>query len=86
VGAQAASPDARERSRPIRRERALTAVAHPLIAALCLVLVLEGLFLFAAPQAWQRMAEQMRQLEPRQLRIIGGVMVGIGLLVLKITS
>jgi uncharacterized protein YjeT (DUF2065 family) len=57
---------------------------HLFAAALCLVLVLEGLFLFAAPQAWQRMAEQMRRLDPRQLRLIGGVMVAVGLLVLKL--
>ena len=57
---------------------------HELTAALCLVLVFEGLFLFAAPHTWQRMAEQMRQLEPRQLRVIGGVMVGIGVLMLKL--
>jgi uncharacterized protein YjeT (DUF2065 family) len=61
-------------------------MAHHLAAALCLVLVLEGLFLFAAPRAWQRMAEQMRQLEPRQLRVIGGVMIGIGVLVLKLVN
>jgi uncharacterized protein YjeT (DUF2065 family) len=57
---------------------------HEFAAALCLVLVLEGLFLFAAPHAWQRMAEQMRQLEPRQLRMIGGVMMGVGVLALKL--
>ena len=61
-------------------------MSHPLAAALCLVLVLEGLFLFAAPQAWQRMAEQMRRLEPRQLRMIGGVMLALGVLVLKLVS
>jgi uncharacterized protein YjeT (DUF2065 family) len=59
---------------------------HDLLAALCLVLVIEGLFLFAAPQAWQRVVEQMRQLEPRQLRIIGGVMVGVGVLVLQLVN
>ncbi|HOV58977.1 MAG TPA: DUF2065 family protein, partial [Rhodanobacteraceae bacterium] len=32
-------------------------------AALCLVLVIEGLFLFAAPGLWKRMAEQLRQLD-----------------------
>jgi uncharacterized protein YjeT (DUF2065 family) len=32
-------------------------VTHELLAALCLVLVIEGLFLFAAPKAWQRMVE-----------------------------
>ena len=57
---------------------------HEFVAALCLVLVFEGLFLFAAPNAWQRMAEQMRQLEPRQLRMIGGAMMGIGVLALKL--
>jgi uncharacterized protein YjeT (DUF2065 family) len=57
---------------------------HAFAAALCLVLVLEGLFLFAAPQAWQRMAEQMRRLDPRQLRLIGGIMVAAGLLLLKL--
>jgi uncharacterized protein YjeT (DUF2065 family) len=59
---------------------------HDFLAALCLVLVIEGLFLFAAPQAWQRVVEQMRQLEPRQLRIIGGVMVVIGVLVLQFVN
>jgi len=57
---------------------------HEFAAALCLVLVFEGLFLFAAPNVWQRMAEQMRQLEPRQLRVIGGVMVAIGMAMLKL--
>lgn len=57
---------------------------HEFVAALCLVLVFEGLFLFAAPNAWQRMAEQMRQLEPRQLRMIGGVMMAVGVLALKL--
>ncbi len=61
-------------------------MTHPLAAAVCLVLVFEGLFLFAAPQAWQRMAEQMRQLQPRQLRIIGGVLVAIGVLALKLAG
>jgi uncharacterized protein len=59
---------------------------HDLAAALCLVLVLEGLFLFAAPKVWQRMAEQMRQLDPRHLRIIGGVMIGIGVLALQFVN
>jgi uncharacterized protein YjeT (DUF2065 family) len=61
-------------------------VTHELLAALCLVLVIEGLFLFAAPKAWQRMVEQVRQLDPRHLRIIGGVMVGVGVLALKLVN
>lgn len=59
---------------------------HDLAAALCLVLVLEGLFLFAAPHVWQRMVEQMRQIEPRHLRVIGGVMIGIGVLALNLVN
>ena len=59
---------------------------HNLFAALCLVLVIEGLFLFAAPRTWQQVVEQMRQLEPRHLRIIGGVMVGVGVLVLQLVK
>ncbi|MEO7324768.1 MAG: DUF2065 family protein [Dokdonella sp.] len=55
-----------------------------LAAALCLVLVFEGLFLFAAPAMWKRMAEQLQQIDQRTLRMIGGGMVLIGLIALKI--
>jgi uncharacterized protein YjeT (DUF2065 family) len=55
-----------------------------LAAALCLVLVFEGLLLFAAPRAWKRMAEQMQQIDPRSMRMIGGAMVLVGLVALKI--
>lgn len=55
-----------------------------LAAALCLVLVIEGLFLFAAPRTWKRMAEQMQQIDPRSLRMIGGAIVVVGLIALKI--
>jgi uncharacterized protein YjeT (DUF2065 family) len=57
---------------------------HDLLAALCLVLVIEGLFLFAAPGVWKRMAEQMQQLDAARLRVIGGVLAGIGLLALQL--
>jgi len=59
---------------------------HDLLAGLCLVLVLEGLILFAAPKVWKNIVEQARELEPRQLRIIGGVMVGIGVLALRLVN
>lgn len=54
-----------------------------LSAALCLVLVIEGLFLFAAPGAWKRMVEQVRSLDERSLRIVGAAMVVIGLVALR---
>ena len=59
---------------------------HELLAALCLVLVCEGVFLFAAPRFWQRMAEQARELAPRQLRTIGAVLMLLGVLLLKLVS
>lgn len=51
-------------------------------AALCLVAVLEGLLLFAFPEAWKRMAEQLQELETRQLRTIGAAILGVGLVAL----
>ena len=57
---------------------------HDLLAALAMVAVLEGLLLFAAPDYWKRMAEQLQQLPIRQLRIIGGVLVLVGLISLQL--
>jgi uncharacterized protein YjeT (DUF2065 family) len=55
-----------------------------LAAAMCLVLVIEGLFLFAAPRLWKRMAEQLQQIDEKTLRMIGGGMVVAGLVVLQV--
>ena len=49
-------------------------------AALCLVAVIEGLFLFAAPGAWKRAAEQLHALPDEHVRRIGGVVLILGLL------
>ena len=49
-------------------------------AALCLVAVIEGLFLFAAPGAWKRAAEQLQALPDEHLRRIGGAVLALGLL------
>jgi len=54
-----------------------------LVAALCLVVVLEGLLLFASPGAWKRMAEQLQRVDDRRLRVIGGVMIALGLIALR---
>ncbi len=53
-------------------------------AALCLVLVIEGLFLFAAPGLWKRVAEQLQQIDERTLRMIGAGMIVVGLVVLQV--
>ncbi|WP_287595603.1 DUF2065 family protein [Thermomonas sp.] len=49
-------------------------------AALCLVVVIEGLFLFAAPGAWKRAAAQLLNLPDEHVRRIGGVVLILGLL------
>jgi uncharacterized protein len=53
-------------------------------AALCLVLVVEGLFLFALPSVWKRMAALLQGIGERELRITGAVMIAIGLLALQL--
>ncbi len=52
--------------------------------ALCLMAVLEGLLLFALPDAWRRAAEQLHAMPNRQLRAVGAVVVAAGLLSLLI--
>ena len=51
-----------------------------LLSALCLVAVLEGLFLFVAPRGWKRAAEQLQRLPDRSLRVVGAAVVGVGLM------
>lgn len=55
-----------------------------LLAALCLVLVIEGLLLFASPAGWKRMMDQAMQLPESALRRYGAVMVVIGLVALQL--
>ena len=55
-----------------------------LLAALCLVLVIEGLFLLVAPGAWKRMAAQLTLTPESVLRIGGGAMIVAGLIALQL--
>lgn len=64
------------------RARARPARMNDLWAALCLVAVLEGLVLFAMPDAWKRMAEELHGRSARELRTIGGAVLIAGLLAL----
>ena len=52
------------------------------LAALALVLIIEGLVLFAAPKAWKRMVAQLLPQPERQLSAVGGFMVIAGLIAL----
>ena len=44
-------------------------------AALCLVAILEGLVLFAAPRGWKRAAEQLQQMPDEHVRRVGAVVL-----------
>lgn len=52
---------------------------NDLWAALCLVAVIEGLVLFAAPGAWKRLMAAALEQPERQLSTLGGVMVIVGI-------
>lgn len=51
-------------------------------AALCLVAIIEGLFLFIAPGGWKRAAEQLHAMTDTNLRTVGGVILMIGIIAL----
>ena len=59
-------------------------MSHDLAAALCLVLVIEGLVLFASPRGWQSLMREALKMEPRSLRICGAVVMAAGLLFLQL--
>lgn len=54
-----------------------------LLIALCLVLILEGMLLFAAPKHWQKMMLELAQHQPKHLRAIGGAVIVVGLILLQ---
>ena len=53
-----------------------------LLAALCLVMILEGTLPFAAPRLWRRMARDGSEMSESTLRLVGGGLMGFGLLCL----
>jgi uncharacterized protein YjeT (DUF2065 family) len=53
-----------------------------LLAALALMLVLEGLLPFLNPAGWRRVFGQLASSGDRQLRVGGAVCMGLGMLLL----
>jgi uncharacterized protein YjeT (DUF2065 family) len=53
-----------------------------LLAAFALYLVIEGLLPFANPEGWRRSLQMISQLNNRQLRIFGLVIIVAGLMLL----
>ena len=54
--------------------------------ALALVLILEGLLPFVAPRVWREGFRRVTELTDGQLRFVGVVSIGIGLLGLYLLS
>jgi uncharacterized protein len=50
------------------------------LAALCLVVVIEGLMPFLAPKAWRETMMKVAQFNDGQLRMIGLICIVLGLL------
>jgi uncharacterized protein len=51
-----------------------------ILAALCLVLVVEGLMPFLAPKAWRETVTKVAQFSDGQLRTVGLICIVVGLL------
>jgi uncharacterized protein len=51
-----------------------------ILAALCLVLVIEGLLPFLAPKAWRETMMKVAQFNDGQLRMVGLICIILGLL------
>lgn len=56
---------------------------HPFIAALALVLIIEGIMPFLAPNVWKDLLKQIAELDNKQLRIFGAVMLLTGAAILQ---
>lgn len=54
-----------------------------LLRSLALVCVIEGLMPFIAPRRWRDTMLTLASVAPRQLRIFGAVMIGIGVVALQ---
>jgi uncharacterized protein YjeT (DUF2065 family) len=61
-------------------------VQDSLWMALALVLILEGLLPFVAPRVWREGFRRLTELTDGQLRFVGVVSIGIGLLGLYLLS
>jgi hypothetical protein len=61
-------------------------VSETLWTALALVLVLEGLLPFVAPRLWRDSFRRLTELTDGQLRFVGVLSIGIGLVGLFLTG
>ena len=59
---------------------------HELAIAVCLVLVLEGIMPFVAPQRWRKPIEYVAQTDDRSMRIMGLVSMLVGVVLLYLIN
>lgn len=52
--------------------------------ALALVMVVEGLMPFLAPERWRRMMLRVSTVDGRSLRVFGAVLIGTGVILLQL--
>lgn len=55
-----------------------------IVRALALVLVIEGLLPFIAPERWREMMQRASTADARSLRLFGGVLIGVGVILLQL--
>lgn len=60
--------------------------AYELAIAACLVLVLEGIMPFVAPQRWRKLIEYVARIDDRNLRIMGLVCMLVGVVLLYLIN
>lgn len=53
--------------------------------ALALVMVIEGLMPFLAPDRWRQMMARLCSVDSHNLRLFGGAVVAVGLVVLQVS-
>ncbi|MES1926773.1 DUF2065 domain-containing protein [Salinisphaera sp. T31B1] len=54
-----------------------------LLRALALVLVIEGLLPFLAPERWREMMQRASTADARSLRLFGGGLIAVGVVLLQ---
>jgi len=59
---------------------------HELVVATCLMLVLEGIMPFVAPQRWRKLIEYAARTDDRSMRMIGLACMLVGVLLLYLVN
>ncbi|MDE1183966.1 DUF2065 domain-containing protein [Paraburkholderia sp.] len=61
-------------------------IAGSLLLAIALMLIIEGMFPFVFPAAWQDTFRKMAERSPNQIRIGGLIVMALGLILLMLAT